>query len=122
MSPTRFSRSAGRGHHAGWRTALRRDGALAVVLVSRPDTTAPVVQLPSGGYVEAQATSPEGAVVDFTVTATDDDDPNPLVVCAPPSGSFFPLGGTDVWCTATDDAGNRSEPVHFTVWVQSPPE
>ena len=122
MSPMRHSRSARRGRHTGWKTALRRDGALYVVLVSRQDTTPPVVQLPSGGYVEAQATSPEGAVVEFTVTATDDDDPDPLVVCAPASGSFFPLGGTDVWCTACDDAGNRSEPVRFTVWVKSAPE
>jgi hypothetical protein len=98
---------------------LRRDGSLAVVVALEPDTTPPVVQLPSGGHVRAQATSPEGAVVHFAVTATDDDDPDPLVVCAPPSGSFFPLGETDVWCTASDDAGNRSEPVRFTVWVES---
>jgi hypothetical protein len=30
------------------------------------------------------------------------------VVCAPPSGSFFPAGTTSVLCTATDDCGNAS--------------
>ena len=44
----------------------------------------------------------------FTVTASDCRDPAPSVVCAPPSGSFFPHGTTVVTVTATDAAGNRA--------------
>jgi HYR domain-containing protein len=51
---------------------------------------------------------PPGRVVHFTVTADDDRDPAPVVVCTPPSGSFFPSSTTLVDCTATDASGNES--------------
>lgn len=44
----------------------------------------------------------------FSVTATDVFDPAPVIVCTPPSGSFFPIGTTTVTCTATDASGNQS--------------
>jgi len=47
-----------------------------------------------------------GAFVTFTATATDNCDLTPSIVCAPPSGSLFPIGTTTVTCTATDDCGN----------------
>ena len=56
----------------------------------------------------AIATSKSGARVSYTVTATDNVDPNPTVKCTPPSGSLFPLGQTPVNCTATDASGNKS--------------
>ena len=61
-----------------------------------------------------------GEVVTFTVTATDDFDPSPDVVCVPPSGSVFPRGTTIVTCTATDGAGNEATsefPVTVTLKV-----
>jgi len=61
--------------------------------------------------------SPPGEVVTFSVTASDDRDPAPVVVCVPPSGSFFPRGTTLVDCTATDAAGNQST-CHFPVSVE----
>jgi hypothetical protein len=57
-----------------------------------------------------------GAVVSFTVTATDNCDLTPTVVCSPASGSFFPIGTTTVNCTATDDCGN-TDSCSFTVTV-----
>lgn len=57
-----------------------------------------------------------GAVVDFTVSATDNSDPNPSIVSAPPSGSTFPAGTTTVTATATDFDGNASS-CTFTVTV-----
>jgi hypothetical protein len=74
--------------------------------VSVGDTTPPVLKLP--GTLSAIATSRSGARVGYTVTATDNVDPNPTVKCTPPSGSIFPLGATTVNCTATDAAGNKS--------------
>lgn len=85
------------------------------------DTDPPMLTLPS--VVPADATSPDGAVVDYAslVSATDEVDPNPVVSCAPPSGSMFPIGDTSVSCTATDAAGNSSSG-SFTVHVKGASE
>ena len=82
------------------------------------DTSPPVLgALPAGLVVEA--TSADGAVVTYDApTATDDRDASPSVSCLPASGSSFPLGTTAVSCTATDAAGNTSEPQGFDVLVQ----
>jgi WD40 repeat protein len=79
------------------------------------DRTPPVVDVPP--RVTANATSPAGAGVPFTVTATDDVDPAPVVSCAPASGSTFPIGDTTVNCTATDASGNVTQK-SFTVHVK----
>jgi hypothetical protein len=63
----------------------------------------PTLDLPADMTVDA--TSPTGATVSYSVTATDDNDPSPDVVCSPLSGSIFPVGTTVVSCTATDDDG-----------------
>jgi hypothetical protein len=84
-----------------------------------PDTTPPTLQLPPGDWVVATTTG-NGTNVDYTVTAADDRDPNPQVTCTPPSGSFFPLGLSQVTCTATDNAGNTSAPRYLTVLVLAP--
>ena len=75
-------------------------------LAAPADTTPPVLSLPPGKSVDA--TSPAGATVAYTVTATDDVDPSPTVACTPPSGSTFPIGSTAVSCTATDASGNSA--------------
>jgi hypothetical protein len=68
------------------------------------DTTAPVFNDISVATVEA--TGPNGAPVSYAPTATDLVDPSPAVVCSPASDSVFPLGATQVTCTATDFTGN----------------
>jgi hypothetical protein len=68
------------------------------------DSTPPVLTLP--GTITVAAASRLGTRVSYTVTATDDTDPNPAVSCAPASGRVFPLGNTTVNCTATDASGN----------------
>ncbi len=70
------------------------------------DTSPPVLTVPTA--VTADATSPQGAVVFYQASATDNVDPDPVVACAPPSGSTFPIGTTTVTCTATDAAGNSA--------------
>ena len=69
------------------------------------DTTAPDLTLPSDTFATA---GPSGAIVDYTVSATDAVDTSPDIVCDPPSGNLFPLGTTTVHCSATDDDGNSS--------------
>ncbi|HKS25288.1 MAG TPA: HYR domain-containing protein [Thermoanaerobaculia bacterium] len=70
------------------------------------DTQPPVITAP--GSVTAEATGPSGAVVTFVVTANDNFDGPVAVTCAPPSGSLFALGTTQVTCTAHDTANNMA--------------
>jgi len=57
--------------------------------------------------VTVEATSANGAVATFTVTALDSNDGVRPVTCAPASGSVFQLGNTTVTCTAADLGGNQ---------------
>ncbi|MFA5910611.1 MAG: HYR domain-containing protein [Vicinamibacterales bacterium] len=83
--------------------------------VTVSDTVAPVVTVPAN--LNVAATSPAGAVVDFTATAVDAiDGPIALVSCAPASGSTFAVGTTTVTCSATDAHSNTGS-ASFTVTV-----
>ncbi|RYU14108.1 HYR domain-containing protein [Nocardioides iriomotensis] len=83
--------------------------------VTIQDTTKPVVTVPEP--ITAEATGPDGAEVDFAVTAEDDVDGDLDVTCDPVSGSTFPLDVTTVECAATDAAGNVGTNT-FTVTVE----
>jgi hypothetical protein len=70
----------------------------------RQDTTPPALTLP--GDITLDGVAPEGAIAEYSASAVDDED-GPLVpTCIPPSGSTFPIGTTNVSCSATDAAGN----------------
>jgi hypothetical protein len=74
--------------------------------VSVVDTTPPAVTVPLDP--SAEATSHDGAVVTYSVSASDTVDGAGLTVtCSPASGSTFPIGMTDVTCSATDAHGNK---------------
>ncbi|WP_371503994.1 choice-of-anchor C family protein [Nitrosopumilus adriaticus] len=79
------------------------------------DTTPPTVTVPTISPVEA--TSPDGATVDFVVTATDIEDGDVTPDCDKTSGDTFPVGTTTVTCSATDTAGNTSADSFFDVTV-----
>lgn len=81
------------------------------------DTIPPIISCPSNMVV--QATDTLGAFVNYAVTATDDCQTNVIVVCTPPSGSFFPCGTNLVSCTATDACGNSTN-CSFQVVVHCP--
>jgi probable HAF family extracellular repeat protein len=83
------------------------------------DTTLPVITVPPD--MTRDATSPAGATVEFTASATDENPTSPAVTCVPPSGNVFPIGTTPVECTATDDAGNTAT-ASFTVTVKGASE
>ena len=74
----------------------------------------PVITCPAN-ITQANDPSLCSAVVNFTVTATDNGSA-PTIVCVPPSGSTFPAGTTTVNCTATDSVGN-TDTCSFTVTV-----
>ena len=79
-----------------------------------PDKVPPVIQCPSN--IVITCASPNGAAVNFTPLVSDNCDPNPVVTCNPPSGSFFPPGTTTVICQAVDQSGNTAA-CTFTVSV-----
>src|SRR5581483_1764012 len=88
--------------------------------VTVADTEPPTITVPASFTVEA--TGPLGAVVTYTVTATDNEDPAPVVSCDPPSGSELPIRTTPIVCTATDAAGNTAQAVfRVTVRDTTPP-
>jgi len=76
--------------------------------VTVKDVTPPTLSLPS--TIPVDATSPQGASVSYTVTATDPDNAASqlTISCSPASGSTFPIGTTTVNCTAKDTSGNSS--------------
>lgn len=78
------------------------------------DPTQPFINAPSN--VVAKCSGPEGTKVSFNVTASDQYDQAPKIVCEPPSGSNFPIGTSQVKCTAWDYRGNTNV-TYFTVQV-----
>ena len=84
------------------------------------DTEPPQLTWPTNWVLNPTAGSSSASNVIFTVTAVDNCDPNPVLVCVPPSGSMFPIGTTPVQCAATDAAGNPNE-CRFTLRVNAPP-
>jgi len=71
--------------------------------------------------VSASTTSPGGTAVTYTTPAATAGQSPVTVACAPPSGSTFTIGTTNVSCTATD-ALNRSASCTFPVTVARTPE
>jgi hypothetical protein len=85
-----------------------------------------------------EATSEQGAQVAYTVRAQDDIDGTATLEedgstvtqddvggdittsCSPASGSTFPIGDTEVKCSATDGAGNEGS-TSITLTVNAPP-
>jgi HYR domain len=78
----------------------------ATIDISNIHDAPPTLVVPSG--ITVDATSANGAIVSYTVSATDDFDPNPVVVCSLPSGSEFAIGPTIVTCIAADSSGNTA--------------
>lgn len=88
------------------------DGTLVVSVV---DTTAPVVTVPAN--ITAEAAGASGAHVAYAVSATDVAAGNVAATCVPASGSLFPIGATEVDCSASDPRGNTGHAT-FTIEVR----
>lgn len=68
--------------------------------------TPPTISAPE--LVTASATSAEGAAVSFSVSAFDTREGAVPVTCSASSGDTFPLGTTEVSCSASDSFGNTA--------------
>lgn len=86
--------------------------------VTLRDETPPVITPPTNIVVDAQGL--DGAVVNYTVPATDTVSTKVSVSSFPPSGSIFPVGRTAVAIEAVDEQGNRSV-AGFSITVRPPP-
>ena len=88
--------------------ANRDSSDIAILFNQFPfEANAPLLTCP--GPVILPCLGPDGAVANFTATASDDCDPQPVVSYDRPSGSRFPPGTTLVTATAVDAAGNQSQ-------------
>jgi hypothetical protein len=81
-------------------------------------TIPPIVNVPTQPII-VEASSQSGALVNYNVSATDNNDMFVVPICDPPSGSSFSLGNTTVNCTAVDNDGN-SAVASFNVIVDMP--
>src|SRR5205085_9663082 len=77
------------------------------------DTVGPVITVPS--TIVVTATSPDGAAVNYFVTARDAISGGTTPTCDPPAGSNFPIGTTTVQCTAQDASFNFGSASFFVI-------
>jgi hypothetical protein len=94
--------------------------ASAVQTVKVEDREAPVFAALKESLFSVNATSPAGATVNYEVSVTDNVKVTSLS-CEPASGSVFPVGSTQVNCSASDAAGNtalQSFSVNVIGWRQ----
>jgi len=91
--------------------------ATAVQSITVKDVEAPSLTAPADYSVNA--TSPNGAVVSFSLDSHDNVAVSRLL-CTPVSGSTLPIGPNTVSCTAYDAAGNKTT-VTFVVSVVDAP-
>jgi hypothetical protein len=82
----------------------------ACVTYTGKDNTKPTVSCPQDITVTASAvlSGQSGAYVTLTGATAADNCSTPVITYSPASGSFFPVGTTEVTVTATDAAGNSS--------------
>jgi len=86
-----------------------------VAIAQSVDPEPPNVSVPEN--ITTEATSAQGAIVEFDVSATDNIEVMTGPTCTPDSGSTFPLGSTTVNCIATDGSFNTGS-ASFTVTVE----
>lgn len=100
---------------AGDANAYQNQANFTLIVGAAPVTnTAPTLSLPAN--ITAEATSSDGAAVEYSATASDTQDGSLTPSCNRASGSTFALGATTVNCSVTD-SGNLSASGSFTVTV-----
>ncbi len=91
------------------------------ITITIEDTTPPTITCPND--IRLEATGPDGAAAAFAATASDIADSAPVISYSYSPGGMFPLGTTNVICTAADDSGNSSNcSFNITVVDTTPPD
>jgi HYR domain len=94
------------------------DATTAAAAAARERRQPDAADLSVPSRVTVNATSARGAVVTYTVSATDSDGKPVTAACSRPSGTVFAIGQTAVTCTATDARGNTAPVQGFAVQVK----
>ena len=97
----------------------RSIGPATISIVQRPQTDPPILNIPDG--ISAAATSTSGANVTFFVAAFNSDGSSVPITCDHNSGDLFPLGATNVHCSATNDFGTTTGVFPVFVTDLTPP-
>jgi len=87
-------------------TGVRTIGPIYLDVVEQVIEGDPLINVPE--IVLAEATSSEGAVVTFDVTAQSQGGTGLVVGCDHASGAVYPIGTTSVGCTAADSIGTST--------------
>jgi uncharacterized repeat protein (TIGR01451 family) len=100
-------------------TASGSSGSPCSFNVTINDTQAPAISCPADITTHESSSGSGSAIVNYAPPSVTENDPaGAPVTCDHPSGSSFPVGETIVTCTATDAAGNTSQPCSFKVTVE----
>lgn len=97
----------------------------AVQIITVVDTALPTVQCPAN--VVAECESPDGTALPIEMSSLDPCDSDPIETCRDAQGNpvepgtIFPIGSTQVFCTAENGCGRVSPACSFTVEVTSTP-
>lgn len=91
--------------------------------VTVKDIQPPQIICPGDQIAATPTLCAAGIVINYPAPQVSDNCPNNLqVVCVPSSGSVFPVGTTNVTCTATDGGGNQSQcsfkVTVYNAWLQ----
>jgi hypothetical protein len=97
----------------------RISGPVTFTIGAQPLDGPPSIFSQESIFVEA--TSRDGAVVDFDVTAQSTDGTPVPVTCNPSFGTTFPIGAMFVTCTATDSFGTTTASIYVVVGDNTPP-
>ncbi len=97
---------------------LAGNTSVCTFTVTVNDSQAPTIECPANIVRDAGGQS--AVIVDYPLPIADDNFPNVIVTCNPPSGTAFPVGVTTVTCVATDAAGNQAV-CTFTITVTGLP-
>ncbi|MGE0131476.1 MAG: HYR domain-containing protein [Blastocatellales bacterium] len=93
---------------------LGNNSAMVNVTASNPP---PVITCPPNQNAVTPNVGDMSAMVAYPPPMVVDNCPGAVAVCVPPSGSVFPLGVTNVTCTATDSGGAMANcNFKVTVW------
>lgn len=101
---------------AGQANNVRTSLDFALARYGGGDTTPPTIVCPANLLAVTSRPRDVCATVNYPAPVVGDNLPGATFVCAPPSGSCFPVGTTTVSCTATDAAGNTAS-CGFTITV-----
>src|ERR1051325_868329 len=96
---------------------MKKSFALLFALFAAGSAWSQCLTLVCPGNMTNDCTSPTGAVVRFIPVVNSTCGGSVAVVCTPPSGSFFPMGTTNVNCIA-QDLENHLAFCSFTVTVR----